>query len=114
MKSHRAPRTVRPALPDTSELTTVGEWLQFAEKLYAQHPVALGQVATTAHDEALYLLLHALEPPLDSDARVLGVRVNAPQRAALESVLRRRVFERVPAAYLTREAWLGEYRFYVD
>jgi ribosomal protein L3 glutamine methyltransferase len=29
-------------------------------------------------------------------------------------MLHRRVFERVPAAYLTREAWLGEHRFYVD
>jgi ribosomal protein L3 glutamine methyltransferase len=26
----------------------------------------------------------------------------------------RRLMDRVPAAYLTREAWLGEHRFYVD
>jgi ribosomal protein L3 glutamine methyltransferase len=98
----------------TSSLRTLGDWLVFAEKLYSRENIALGQVATTAHDEALYLLLRTLELPLDSDARVLAMRVNAMQRAALESVLKRRVFERVPAAYLTREAWLGEYRFYVD
>lgn len=95
-------------------LATPGDWLQFAEKLYAKEKIALGQVATNAHDEALYLLLHALKLPLDSDASVLRRKLTAPQRRALEAILRRRILERVPAAYLTREAWLGPYRFYVD
>ena len=43
---------------------TLGGWLARAEQLYAQHKVALGQVATSAHDEALYLLLHTLGLPL--------------------------------------------------
>jgi ribosomal protein L3 glutamine methyltransferase len=29
-------------------------------------------------------------------------------------LIRRRVDERIPSAYLTREAWLGDFRFYVD
>ena len=114
MKPHRAPRIVRHALGDTGGLATAGDWLGFAVKLYAQHHVALGQVATNAHDEALYLLLRTLGLPLDSDARVLATAVNRHQRTALESVFARRVLERIPAAYLTREAWLGEHRFYVD
>jgi ribosomal protein L3 glutamine methyltransferase len=93
---------------------TLGDWLGLAEKLYAREKLALGQVATNAHDEALYLLLRALDLPLDSDARVLTRKLTAPQRAKVEEWLRRRVFDRVPAAYLTREAWLGEERFYVD
>ena len=95
-------------------LTTPGEWLAFAEKLYAREHVALGQVATNAHDEALYLLLRTLGLPLESDARVLARKLPAADRAALETVFRRRVLDRVPAAYLTHEAWLGDQRFYVD
>jgi len=95
-------------------LATLGDWLRFAEKLYAREKLALGQVATNAHDEALYLLLRTLALPLDSDARVLAKKLTAAERAALREVLRRRALERVPAAYLTREAWLGEHRFYVD
>ncbi len=94
--------------------TTVGDWLKKAERLYARHKVALGQVATTAHDEALYLLLHTLQLPLDSDARVLRRKLTALQSAQLAAVFRRRLEDRVPAAYLTREAFLGEHRFYVD
>ena len=114
MSPRRAPRTSRHALGDTSGLNTLGDWLAFSEKLYAEKNVAVGQVATNAHDEALYLLLRTLDFPLESDAGVLATKVSEVQRAALESVLQRRVIDRVPAAYLTREAWLGEHRFYVD
>ena len=94
--------------------TTVGDWLKKAERLYARHKVALGQVATTAHDEALYLLLHTLHLPLDSGARVLRRKLTALESVQLTDVFRRRLEDRVPAAYLTREAFLGEHRFYVD
>ena len=97
-----------------ARLATVGAWLQFVEKLYLREKLALGQVATNAHDEALYLLLRTLGLPLDSEARVLAKKLTAAEREKVELVFRRRVLERVPAAYLTREAWLGEHRFYVD
>jgi len=94
---------------------TLGGWLAFAEQLYAQHGAALGQVATSAHDEALYLLLRTLRLPLDSAATVLARRLTAAEHAAVKMVLRRRILDRrVPAAYLTHEAWLGKHRFYVD
>jgi ribosomal protein L3 glutamine methyltransferase len=101
-------------LARTAGLRTLGAWLGFAKRLYARKKLALGQVAADAHDEALYLLLRTLGLPLDSDGRVLSRPLAAGERAALRDVLRRRVVERVPAAYLTREAWLGGLRFYVD
>lgn len=93
---------------------TLGEWLRHAEKLYARHPGALGQVATTAHDEALYLLLHTLGLPLESKPPVLRRKLTAEETVKVREIFRRRLDEHVPAAYLTREAWLGEHRFYVD
>jgi ribosomal protein L3 glutamine methyltransferase len=108
--------TRKPADPlaGAARLRTLGEWLAFAEKLCVREQVALGQLATTAHDEALYLLLRTLGLPLESEPGVLGRPLSPTERAKLELVLRRRVVERVPAAYLTQEAWLGEHRFYVD
>ena len=107
-------RRPRDPFARAGELDSLGAWLRFAEKLYAAEKVALGQVATNAHDEALYLLLRTLDLPLDSDPAVLARTLTAKEKAAVESVLRRRLIDRVPAAYLTREAWLGERRFYVD
>ncbi len=93
---------------------TFGAWLRWAEKLLAESGVALGQVATNPHDEALYLILHAVGLPLDSDASVSARKLSAPEQAAVIELFRRRVVERVPSAYLTHEAWLGGHRFYVD
>ncbi len=93
---------------------TLGDWVTFAEKLYAREKLALGQIATNAHDEALYLVLTVLKLPLDSEARVLKKTLTVAQAAAVKEILHRRAMERVPAAYLTREAWLGGQRFYVD
>ena len=93
---------------------SLGDWLDFADREYARHRVALGQIATSAHDEALYRLLHTLGLPLGSDATVLTRRLTVAEGAAVEQVLRRRILDRVPAAYLTREAFLGQHRFYVD
>lgn len=107
---------MKPSAPMTgaSGLATVGAWLHYAEELFHREKVALGQVAANAHDEALYLLLRTLELPLESDVRVLQRSLTSSERVKVTEVFRRRVFERVPAAYLTREAFLGEHRFYVD
>jgi len=108
-----SPRRADP-FAAAARLATAGDWLRFAESLYARENLALGQVATNGHDEALYLLLRTLGWPLDSDARVLAKRLTVAEREKMEMIFRRRVLDRVPAAYLTHEAWLGEQRFYVD
>jgi ribosomal protein L3 glutamine methyltransferase len=82
--------------------------------MYGEHGAALGQIATSARDEALYLLLSTLGLPLDSGPAVLGRKLSAGESAAVAGVVRRRLVDHVPAAYITGEAWLGGLRFKVD
>ncbi len=100
--------------PMTHHRPTPSAWLDWALTEYVRAHLALGQIATNAHDEALYLILRTLDLPLDSDPSILAKKLSAPQLAALEKIFHRRIHERTPAAYLTREAFLGEHRFYVD
>jgi len=113
-----APKRRAPAasavLAGSETCRTVGEWLGWAEALYESQALALGQIATTAHDEALYLLLHTLGIPMDCDESVLRLRVSPVQAEAVREIFRRRAVDHTPAAYLTKEALLGDYRFYVD
>jgi ribosomal protein L3 glutamine methyltransferase len=76
--------------------------------------LAFGHGTHNARDEAAYLILHTLKLPLAELDPVLDRHLSAGELDAVRSVLRRRVKERTPAAYLTREAWLGAFRFYVD
>jgi ribosomal protein L3 glutamine methyltransferase len=93
---------------------TPAGWLERAVRLSARGRAAFGQTASGARDEALYLILRTLGLSLDSPASVLRRRLTAPQSAAVEGALRRRFVDKVPAAYITGEAWLGGLRFQVD
>ena len=92
----------------------MGAWLAFAESLYESTGAALGQIATSAHDEALYLILSALGLPIDSPRSTLARKVSVSENDDLISVFKRRIVEHTPAAYITHEAWLNGNRFYVD
>lgn len=75
----------------------------------------LGQGTLDPFDEAAWLVLWALGLPLASDLQSLGPRVvSAEETARIEQLLHRRIQERIPTAYLTRQAWLCGLPFYVD
>ena len=98
----------------SQDLVTLRDWLRFAVTRFGERGVSFGHGTTNAYDEAAYLLLHALHLPLDRLEPFLDARLTQAERGQLAHLLDRRIEERIPAAYLTREAWLGDFRFYVD
>ena len=73
-----------------------------------------GHGSSNAYDEAAYLVLHTLHLPIDLLEPFLDARLTDAEVNSVVEVLDRRAKLRIPAAYLTQEAWLGEHRFYVD
>lgn len=96
------------------DLETLRDWLRYAVTRFGEAKLAFGHGTDNAYDEAAYLLLHALSLPLERLEPFLDARLTLPERAHIEQLLARRIEQRVPAAYLTHEAWLGSFRFYVD
>ncbi len=101
-------------LKDTNELETLRDWLDFAVNAFEEAQLSFGHGSTNAHDEAVYLILHTLKLPLDTLTPHLEKRLTAQEKSALLDILTQRIQSRLPAAYLTHEAWLGPFRFYVD
>ena len=97
-----------------SELQTVRDLLRFAVSRFDEAALFFGHGSHCAYDEAAYLILHTLRLPLDRLEPFLDARLLREEVGAVIDILERRVVERIPAAYLTHEAWLGEHRFYVD
>ncbi len=106
----------RAADPATAidDLITVRDWLRFAVSRFNEARLFFGHGSDNAFDEAAYLILHTLHLPLDRLEPFLDASLTHIESDALKSIIERRVKERIPAAYLTHEAWLGEFSFYVD
>src|SRR6266568_7162377 len=96
------------------ELETVRDWLLYAVSRFASARLFFGHGTASAYDEAAYLLLHALKLPSDRIDLFLDAKLTHAERNDVSLLIERRVDERIPAAYLTNEAWLGAFRFYVD
>ena len=101
-------------VPKHPHLKTVRDWLRFAVTRFNEAGLSFGHGTTNPRDEAAYLILHTLKLPLDRLDPFLDKTLSAEEIEAVSRMLRRRVDQRVPAAYLTNEAWLGDFRFYVD
>ena len=98
----------------TNELHTVRDWLRFSVSTFIEAKLSFGHGSASAYDEAAYLILHTLHLPLDTLNPFLDARLIAEEKNALFALLKQRVDKRIPVAYLTHEAWLGDFRFYVD
>ncbi len=99
---------------DTESLITVRDWLRFAVSRFNEAELFFGHGSDNAFDEAAYLILHTLHLPLDRLEPFLDASLTHGESEEVQAVIERRVKERIPAAYLTHEAWLGAHRFYVD
>jgi ribosomal protein L3 glutamine methyltransferase len=97
-----------------SYLTTVRDLLRFAISQFETAKLFYGHGTQNAFDEAAYLILSTLYLPLDKLEPFLDAKLLPDEIAMVLKVIETRVMTRKPAAYLTHEAWLHDYRFYVD
>ena len=103
-----------PLSAAAKQLRTVRDLLRFAVSRFNEAGLSFGHGTHNAYDEAAYLILHTLHLPLDHLDPFLDAQILPDEADQVLAVLDRRVRDRVPAAYLTHEAWLGDFRFYVD
>lgn len=98
----------------STHFSSLRDLLRYAVTRFNTAGLFFGHGSNNAFDEAAYLLLHTLQLPLDKLEPFLDARLLPDEIDSLLQCIERRTMERLPAAYLTNEAWLGGYRFYVD
>ncbi|HEX5539071.1 MAG TPA: 50S ribosomal protein L3 N(5)-glutamine methyltransferase [Methylophilaceae bacterium] len=96
------------------ELFTVRDWLRFTVSRFEESGIFFGHGTANAYDEAVWLIMSALHLPHDTLENFLDAAITEAERKQLAHLIERRITERVPTAYLLREAWLRGYKFYVD
>lgn len=95
-------------------LRTLRDFLRWGSSRFGAAGLFFGHGTAGAEDEAAVLLAHALHLELPLAPEFLDAALTADERAAVTALLSRRINERMPAPYLTGEAWFAGLRFAVD
>ena len=93
---------------------TPRDWLRYAISRFRSAGLAFGHGATTALDEAAFLILEGLHLPIDALDPFLDAKLLLSERRRLEALIEGRATTRKPAAYLLNRAYIQGVRFYVD
>lgn len=95
-------------------VTTIRDMVRLAVTRFTKANLYFGHGSTNAYDEAINLIFQNLGLPLDTVEIFFDAKLSEEENTALQDLISRRVNKRIPAAYLTHEARLGDYTFYVD
>lgn len=99
---------------DRSALVTVRDLMRWGASAFTRAGLVFGHGSDNALDEAFHLVLWSLKLPFDLPTIYLEATLTPLERAEVLALLDRRVGERLPAAYLTGEAWFAGLPFTVD
>jgi ribosomal protein L3 glutamine methyltransferase len=96
------------------ELRTLRDLLRFTVSYFNQSDLFLGHGLPTTYDEAALLIMYTLHLNSEQLDIFMDATLTRHERNQVLHIIERRVNEKIPVAYLTHEAWLGNFNFYVD
>ncbi len=97
-----------------AELSTIRDFIRWATSRFHEAELYYGHGMASALDEAVYLTLFALHLPHDFPEQYFDSSLSADEKQAIYNLVRRRIDEKIPAAYITHEAWFAGLPFYVN
>ena len=113
--SPAAPTAARTSLASvTFEQVSIIDLIRLGGSCFAEAGLTFGHSYDNAIDEATQLVLHALKMPHDLGPAYGAARVTAEEKTRVLALFERRINERIPAAYLTGEAWFAGLSFKSD
>lgn len=107
--------SILPVHQAQQQLHTLGDFIRWGASRFNEAALFFGHGTDNAIDEATALVLHALHLPLqDLPPEFFGAHLTKIEKRQVLALLERRIWERIPAPYLTHEAWFAGLSFYVD
>lgn len=97
-----------------NELSSIRDWLRYAVSQFEDSDVFFGHGTSNAYDEAVWLIFGFLHLPHDTIENFLDAHLTSKEKKDLSFLIEKRVNDKIPTAYLLNEAWLRDYKFYVD
>lgn len=98
----------------SAELVTIIDFIRYGASRFGAAGLSFGHSYDNALDEATQLVLHVLHLPHDTGPAYGQAKLVADERAQVLALFQRRIDERIPACYLTGEAWFAGLSFKSD
>lgn len=97
-----------------AELHTIIDLIRYGASRFNAAGLTFGHSHDNALDEATHIVLHTLHLPPDLSPAYGQGRLLRSEKEEILALFERRISERVPAAYLTGEAWFANLSFKTD
>lgn len=97
-----------------SELRTIFDLIRWSVSRFNESDIFYGHGTDNPWDEAVALVMHGLNLPLNMDPQIKQTRLTTSERQTVVELVKRRIDEKIPAAYLTNQGWFNGMPFYVD
>lgn len=98
----------------TNQLSTMGDFVRWGASRFNEAGLTFGHGTDNALDESFYLVTYALHLPHDIPPYMVETKLSQKEKSTVSELINKRVNTRLPAAYLTHEAWFAGVPFYVD
>jgi len=99
---------------ETSGLTTLTDFMRWGASQFVAAKLTYGHGLSSPLDEAVYLVLRALHLPVDTPDIYWSSALTQPEKQVVVDILKRRIIEKIPAAYIMKEGWFAGLQFYID
>lgn len=96
------------------KLKTLTDFMRWGASRFVEAGLSYSHGMSSPLDEAVYLVLRTLHLPVDTPDTYWNSALTESEKESLITVFKKRIEERIPAAYLMKEGWFAGLQFYVD
>jgi len=102
-------------LSDVSGLSTIKDWVRWCYSRFNENPkIVYGHGNGNSWDETFNIVFEALSLPWDYDIANVNGTLTTSECQYLAHLIRQRIIDRIPTAYLLQRAWFCDMAFFVD
>ncbi len=97
-----------------NELNTIHDFIRWSVSRFHEADVYFGHGTDNAWDEAVSLIAWSLFLPVELPHDIKSARLTQSEKLRVIETISRRINEKIPAAYITNQAWFAGQPYYVD